>query len=151
MGWCRLEGCLKLHVSFAKEPYKRDHILQKRPTILSGIPEMSQCVEIYVSFSLICRLPHVLEKSLSHVLLYIPLNSHMYSSRLPHVFLQTPLDSHMYSIKHSHTSSISSLRSPCPTPHPPLLRTRPAFFLRDTNLEMLIWLQGGVESQDALF
>jgi len=30
MGWLRLVGSLKLQVSFAKEPYKRDDILQKR-------------------------------------------------------------------------------------------------------------------------
>jgi len=29
MEWLRLVGSLKLQVSFAKEPYKRDHILQK--------------------------------------------------------------------------------------------------------------------------
>jgi len=34
MGWLRLVGALKLKVSFAKEPYKRDDILQKRPIIL---------------------------------------------------------------------------------------------------------------------
>jgi len=33
MGWLRLVGSLKLQVSFAKEPYKRDYTLQKRPTI----------------------------------------------------------------------------------------------------------------------
>jgi len=35
MGWLRLVGSIKLYVSFAKEPYKRDDILQKRPVILS--------------------------------------------------------------------------------------------------------------------
>jgi len=34
MGWLRLVGSLKLQVSFAKEAYKRDDILQKRPIIL---------------------------------------------------------------------------------------------------------------------
>jgi len=34
MGWLRLVSPLKLQVSFAKEPYKRDDILQKRPIIL---------------------------------------------------------------------------------------------------------------------
>ena len=33
MVWLRLVGSLKLYVSFAKEPYKRDHTLQKRPII----------------------------------------------------------------------------------------------------------------------
>ena len=35
MRWLRLVGSIKLQVSFAKEPYKRDDILQKRPVILS--------------------------------------------------------------------------------------------------------------------
>jgi len=29
MGWLRVEGSLKLQVSFVKEPYKKDDILQK--------------------------------------------------------------------------------------------------------------------------
>ena len=33
----RLVGSLKLYVSFAKEPYKRDDILQKRPVILRSL------------------------------------------------------------------------------------------------------------------
>ena len=35
MGWLSLVGSIKILVSFAKEPYKRDNILQKRPIILS--------------------------------------------------------------------------------------------------------------------
>ena len=35
MGWLWLVGSIKLQVSFAKEPYKGDNILQKRPIILS--------------------------------------------------------------------------------------------------------------------
>jgi len=34
MGWLRLVDFLKLKVFFAKEPYKRDDILQKRPSLL---------------------------------------------------------------------------------------------------------------------
>ena len=37
MGWLRLVGSLKWQVSFAKEPYKRDYILQKRPIILRSL------------------------------------------------------------------------------------------------------------------
>ena len=37
MGWLRLAGSLKLKVSFAKEPYKRDDILQKRLVILRSL------------------------------------------------------------------------------------------------------------------
>ena len=37
MGQLRLVGSWKLYVSFAKEPYKRDDILQKRPIILRSL------------------------------------------------------------------------------------------------------------------
>jgi len=37
MGWLRLVGSLKLYVFFAKEPYKREDILQKRPIILRSL------------------------------------------------------------------------------------------------------------------
>ena len=37
MGWLQLVGSLKLQVSFAKEPYKRDYILQKKPIILRSL------------------------------------------------------------------------------------------------------------------
>jgi len=37
MKWLRLVGSLKLQVIFAKEPYKRDYILQKRPIILRSL------------------------------------------------------------------------------------------------------------------
>ena len=37
MGWLRLVGSLTLQVSFAKETYKRDDILQKRPLILINL------------------------------------------------------------------------------------------------------------------
>jgi len=37
MGWLPLVASLKLQVSFAKKPYKRDDILQKRPIILRSL------------------------------------------------------------------------------------------------------------------
>jgi len=54
MGWLRLVGSLKLQVSFAKEPYKRDGILQKRPVILRSLlivatPYDTMLVCIYVN------------------------------------------------------------------------------------------------------
>ena len=33
IGWLMLVGSINLQVSFAKEPYERDYILQKRPVI----------------------------------------------------------------------------------------------------------------------
>jgi len=37
MGWLPLVGSLKSLVSFAKEPYKRDDIMQKRPVFLRSL------------------------------------------------------------------------------------------------------------------
>ena len=37
MGWLPLVGSSKIQVSFAKEPYKRDDILQKRPMISTSL------------------------------------------------------------------------------------------------------------------
>jgi len=37
MGWLRLVGSVKLQVFFAKEPYKRDYILQKRLVIFRSL------------------------------------------------------------------------------------------------------------------
>jgi len=37
MRWLRLVGTLILQVSFAKEPYEKDDILQKRPIILRSL------------------------------------------------------------------------------------------------------------------
>ena len=37
MGWLRVVGSLKLQVSFAKKPSKRDDILQKRPIIVRSL------------------------------------------------------------------------------------------------------------------
>ena len=41
IGWLRLVGSLKSLVSFAKEPYKRAYILQKRLIILRSLPIMA--------------------------------------------------------------------------------------------------------------
>jgi len=37
MEWLRLIGSFELWVSFAKEPYKTDYLLQKRPMILKSL------------------------------------------------------------------------------------------------------------------
>jgi len=87
MGWLRLVGSLKLQVCFAKEPYKRDNILQKRPMISRSllieatpytymytnmyvykhIPDISMkhdicihiCIRIYVLYIYICLYVYV--------------------------------------------------------------------------------------------
>ena len=56
MGWLRLVGSLKTWVSFAKEPYKRDHILQKSQIFLRSLLIIATP---YVSFFLSFSLSHI--------------------------------------------------------------------------------------------
>ena len=46
MGWLRLVGSLKLYVSFAEEPYKRDDILQKETCNLKGPTNRSHPIAV---------------------------------------------------------------------------------------------------------
>jgi len=48
MGWLRLVGSLKLQVSFAREPYKRNDILQKRPIILRSLLIVATPYDVFV-------------------------------------------------------------------------------------------------------
>jgi len=51
MGWLRLVGSLKLQVSFADEPYKRDYILQKKYLILRSLLIVAnpQSIDFYLA------------------------------------------------------------------------------------------------------
>ena len=53
LGWLRLVGSLRLQVSFAKEPYRRDYILQKSPIFLRSLLLVATPYKICVS-RLIC-------------------------------------------------------------------------------------------------
>ena len=59
MGWLRLVGSIKLQVSFAKEPYKRDDILPKRPTILVNTYMSMLTHDRYMSLPSMYLLTHV--------------------------------------------------------------------------------------------
>ena len=63
MRWLRLVGSLKLYVSFAKEPYKIEDILQKKPIILRSLLIVAspyrcvytyRCIHIYYSCMRVC-------------------------------------------------------------------------------------------------
>ena len=51
MGWLRLVGSLKFYVSFAKEPYISDDILQKRPIISRSLLLVSEFRDLEASHS----------------------------------------------------------------------------------------------------
>ena len=61
MGWLRLVGSLKLYVSFAKEPCKRDDILQKRLVILRSILIVATPYEKVVSGIWMSHVTHMNE------------------------------------------------------------------------------------------
>jgi len=83
MGWLRLVGSLKLQVSFAKEPYKRDDILQQRPIILRSLlivatPYKDICayIHIYICISICKWRPFTCECCSKYICIYTHI--HMY-------------------------------------------------------------------------
>ena len=81
MGWLRLVGSLKLYVFFAKETYKRNDILQKRPMILRSL--------------LIVANPH---KTNHKCVLCMRVYKHIYL-----MCLYTRIHAHIYTHPHTHT------------------------------------------------
>ena len=75
MGWLRFVGSFKLQVSFAKETYKRDDILPKRPMSFKEptnrshpISHMNERVVSHVDRIMYERvIPHVNERVISHM------------------------------------------------------------------------------------
>jgi len=60
MGWLRWVGSLKIYASFAKEPYKRDYIWQKRPIILRSLLIAPQRKKHGRSMYSVCQFQEVL-------------------------------------------------------------------------------------------
>ena len=54
MRWLRVVGSLKVQVSFAKEPQKRDNILQKRPVILRSLLIVATPLHSIVCYLHVC-------------------------------------------------------------------------------------------------
>ena len=68
--WLYVVGSIKLQVSFAKEPCKRDDILQKRPIILSSLLHshmshygVATCSRLVKIIGLFCRISSLLQGS----------------------------------------------------------------------------------------
>jgi len=62
MEWLWLVGSIKLYVSFAKEPYKRDDILKKRPVILSILLTVATPCAYQSTLSINCKYICVCER-----------------------------------------------------------------------------------------
>jgi len=90
MGWLRLVGSLKLLVSFAKEPYKRDDNLQNRPMILRSllIVATPYMYEYIASHAWMSHFTHV--EGLCHifefVVTYLNLSSHIRECVMSHTW-----------------------------------------------------------------
>jgi len=78
MGWLRLVGSFKLQVSFAKEPYKRDHILQQRPTILRSL--LIEATPYPALWKCLC---FCLSQDISSRIISLYINTHTYVSYVP--------------------------------------------------------------------
>ena len=72
--WLRLVGSLKLFVSFAKEPYKRDDILQKRPIILRSLLFVATPIPVRILHT--CT--HIYTHTHTHIYIFIYTYIHIY-------------------------------------------------------------------------
>jgi len=70
MGWLRLLGSIKLKVSFAKETYKRDYILQKRPIVLSILLTVATRYHWMPDVTIVCMYVWMYSYMNTHVLIY---------------------------------------------------------------------------------
>ena len=131
MGWLRLVGALKVQVSFAKEPYKRDDILQKRPIILRRLLIVATPYLLSVDLVLVvlagamcvCTHPHTHTQCLSrwlpnshtpacthHTYKYTLPHSHIPPQSHIHTYWHTPTHTHtnMHTRAHTHTHTNTS-------------------------------------------
>ena len=69
--WLRLVGSFKLYVSFEKEPYKRDDILEKRPVILRSLLIVATPQSLYIGSLYIYVVAFVLLYNLSFRISFI--------------------------------------------------------------------------------
>jgi len=65
MRWLQLVRSIKLQVSFAKEPYKRGYILQKRPVILSILLTVAITYKMRISYRTFGTFMHLHVRSIS--------------------------------------------------------------------------------------
>jgi len=92
MGQLRWVGSLKLQVSFAKEPCKRDEILQKR--LLSCITRQYLALLIH---------SHLFVHTYTHTNIHI----YTYIYTYIHVYTYTHINTHTHTYTHAHTQSIT--------------------------------------------
>jgi len=108
VGWLRLVGSLKLQVSFAKEPYKRDYVLQTRPMIFWSLlidgcfhPVLLQsnrisvcvcvCIYIYIYvYMFMCICAHI------YIHIYIYICTHIYMYMYIYTYIYIYIHMHIY-------------------------------------------------------
>jgi len=113
MGWLRLVGSLKLQVSFAKEPYKRDYILYKRLRILRSL--LSVATPYVLRTSLAIHEHTHTHTHTTHIHIYTHQNWHLpaiyYALRLAiHTHKHTNTHTHMHTHIYTHTYTHSHIR-----------------------------------------
>jgi len=105
MGWLRLVGNLKLQVSIAKEPYKRDYILQKRPIILRSLLIVATAY-MYIWGMCMYMYKYGLQFTCAYTHMYKQLAGERrseYGCACSHAYVYTHSRIHIHTCKHTHT------------------------------------------------
>jgi len=122
MGWLRIVGSLRIKVSFAKEPYKRDYILQKRPIISRSLlivatPYAHMYTPTYEHVG-ICE-PYVW-LIYAHMHIYI----HMYTTQRTHLYV-AHICPQVCTYVHTHICNMyANMYTPAMPSHIPVLTYR---------------------------
>jgi len=115
MGCLRLVGSKKLLVSFAKESYKRDDILQKRPVILSilltvATPDLDSKTELksswFASHTFAYTHIHICEHIFIQIHIHTCIHWHLDSRARTHMHTHEYRHTHTYTHIHTHTHGI---------------------------------------------
>jgi len=89
VGWLQLVGSISLQVSFAKEPCKRDYILQKGPVILRSLLIVANPYQTHIHYHF-----------LTHT--YTITSSHTHTLPLPHAHIHYHFFTHYNFFPHTH-------------------------------------------------
>ena len=114
MRWLRLVGSLKLHVSFAKESYKRDDILQKRPRIVRSLLVVATLF-LFLFTTVFLSLPHTHTTHHTHIQ-HITHTYNMRAMLAVHVHIHrthtnTRIHTHTHTHTHAHTHTHTRTRA----------------------------------------
>jgi len=108
MGWLRLVGSLKLLVSFAKEPYQRDYILQKRPIILRSLLIVATPYTINYESCTHVLIQNIIYSTQVYIHIYMYIHIYIYT----YIYIYVYIYAYIYTYRYIHLYIHTRTRTP---------------------------------------